>query len=191
MEVPGAVAQPVTAPATNRIAIRNIRNDMWSSPRDRSVRDAAELGEDVRVVGLEPVAEARAHQGVGGRPRAALQHVVFAVEEVGGIALVAWDVGGEAGQAREHAARPLPAVADQILHAPGARALGMRTHRRRRPVAEADIAVLGSAALRGPGDRGVEPGLAVQTPAPPAPEGPRPGEAHVDRPVPPPLPGGP
>src|SRR5258705_11956374 len=150
MEVPGAVAQPVTAPATNRIAIRNIRNDMWSSPRDRSVRDAAELGEDVRVVGLEPVAEARAHQGVGGRPRAALQHVVLAVEEVGGIALVARDVGGEAGQAREHAARPLPAVADQILHAPAARALGMRTHRRRPPVAEPDTSSPGRAPLRGP-----------------------------------------
>src|SRR6185295_3440805 len=99
MEVLGAVAQPLTAPAANGKAIRNIRSDMRNSPRDRSVRDATELGEDVRVVRLEPVTEARAHQGVGGRPRAALQHVVLAVEEVGGVALVARDVGGEAGQA--------------------------------------------------------------------------------------------
>src|SRR5580704_4339626 len=59
--------------------------------------NAAELGEHVRVVGLEPVSEARADDLVGGGPGAALQHVVLAVEEVGGIALVPGDVGGETG----------------------------------------------------------------------------------------------
>lgn len=44
--------------------------------------DTAELGKDVRIVRLKPVAEAPAYELRGGRPRTALEDKVLAVEEV-------------------------------------------------------------------------------------------------------------
>src|SRR5215467_6591135 len=73
--------------------------------------DAAELGEDVRVVGLEPVAKAPAHELRGRRPRSALEHEVLAVEEVGRIPLVAGNPRLESWMEHERRLRPFPSIA--------------------------------------------------------------------------------
>src|SRR4030095_15525789 len=148
--------------------------------------DAAELREDVRVVGLEPVAETGADEVPRGRPGGALEHVVLAIEEVSRVARIGWDVGFEAGQPGEWRPRPLPAVADQVVHAPRARSLRVRAHRRGGPTLEVEIAVERTGRRRPPGDaegRSVELRLGRQAPALPARIGTCLGEAHVDGPV--------
>src|SRR6266852_3188953 len=93
---------------------------------------APELGEDVRIMGLEPVAEAPPQELGGRRPGAALEDEVLAVEEVRRVAPVAGDPRLESGESRERRVGPFPSVAHEIVHAPRARALGKRAHRRGR-----------------------------------------------------------
>src|SRR5580692_3461576 len=115
----------------------------------------AEAREDVRVVPAEPVAEARAEEGLVRGPGGAEDHVVLAVEEVGRVAGVGAGPGGEAGERGEGRGRPLPAVPDELLHPPRARAFGVAARGERGPAEEAEVAV---ARLR----RGVAPGVGAQ-----------------------------
>ena len=162
-------------------------------PFSASCGDAAELGEDVGVVGLEPVAEARADEVVRRGPRCALEHVVLAVEEVGRVARIARDIGLEARQALEDRVRPFPPIADQVLHAPHAGTRRMRPHRHGGPLVEVEIPVL-RGGIGAPREAlhctGIAEGCAVklrlggQARALPAGIGARLGQAHVDGPIP-------
>src|SRR5216683_3891992 len=156
--------------------------------------DTPELGEDVRIVSLEPVAEAPPQELRGRRPRPALENEVLAVEEVGRVAPVAGDPRLESGESRARRVGPFPSVAHEIVHAPRARALGKRAHRRGRPASKIEVAVLASGRRGTPGKRSlssrrisvggpVELRFRGQPKAAPLREGPRLGQTRVDRPV--------
>src|SRR5215469_16256616 len=117
-----------------------------------SVRvDAAELGEHVGVVGLEPVAEAAADQLCVSCPRCAEQNDVLTVEEIGRIIRVAGHAL-ESLEGREGASRPLPPVAHQLQNTALARPGGVRTHCRRCPGVEVESAPLGTGWGSSPGE---------------------------------------
>src|SRR5512136_723518 len=140
--------------------------------------DAAELRVDVRVARAEPVAERRPQQLAGSGGRSALHDEVLAVEEISRVLRVGRR-RAEAGERREGSAGPFPAVADQLLGAPGASARGMTTRRLRVPAGEVEDAVHGRrllvaprvpplAELRGPERRALELRLGRQPQAAPA-----------------------
>src|ERR1700682_2366252 len=104
--------------------------------------DAPELGEDVWIVGLEPVAEAPPQELRARRPRPALEDEVLAVEEVRRVAPVAGNPRLESGESRERRVGPFPSIAHEVVHPPRARALGKRPHRRGRPVSKIEVAML-------------------------------------------------
>src|SRR2546427_7119188 len=110
-----------------------------------AIGDTPELGEDVWIVGLEPVAEAPPQELRGRRPRPALEDEVLAVEEVRRVAPVAGDPRLETREARERRVGPLPSVAHEVMHAPCARALGKRAHRRGAPASKNEGAMLAPA----------------------------------------------
>src|SRR5205823_5021307 len=156
--------------------------------------DAPELGEDVWIVGLEPVAEAPPQELRGRRPRPALEDEVLAVEEVRRVAPIAGDPRLESGESRERRVGPFPSVAHEVMRAPRARALGKRAHRRGRPASKIEVAVLTSGRRGTPGKRSLsacrfsvggpmELRFRGQPKTAPSREGPRLGEAHVDRPI--------
>src|SRR5437660_4727965 len=156
--------------------------------------DAPELGEDVWIVGLEPVAKAPPQELRGRRPRPALEDEVLAVEEIRRVAPVAGDPRLESGESRERRVGPFPSVAHEVMRAPRARALGKRAHRRGRPASKIEVAVLTSGRRGTPGKRSLSSRrISVGSPmelhfrgqpkATPSGEGPRLGQAHVDRPV--------
>src|SRR2546422_3057760 len=118
-----------------------------------AIGDTPELGEDVWIVGLEPVAEAPPQELRGRRPRPALEDEVLAVEEVRRVAPVAGDPRLETREARERRVGPLPSVAHEVMHAPCARALGKRAHRRGRPASKIEVAMLASGRRGPPGKR--------------------------------------
>src|SRR5712692_6600325 len=118
---------------------------------------APELAEDVRVVGLEPVAEAPPQELRGGRPRPALEDEVLAVEEVRRVAPVAGDPRLESRESCERRVGPFPSIAHEVMHAPGARALGKCAHRRGRPESEIEVAMLASGSRRAPGEEPLSP----------------------------------
>src|SRR4029079_10169859 len=104
--------------------------------------DAPECGVHVRIARTEPVAECRPDQLARSCRRRACHDDVRAGEEVGG----GRRIGVDRAQPREgceHGARPLPAVADEIVDAPGAATGGMRAGWLRIPPVEAEHAVLG------------------------------------------------
>src|SRR6202171_6207454 len=75
--------------------------------------DAPELGEDVRIVGLEPVAEAPPQELRGRRPRPALEDEVLAVEEVRRVAPVAGNPRLESGASPERRVGSIPSTAPE------------------------------------------------------------------------------
>src|SRR5207244_7368406 len=86
--------------------------------------DAPELGEDVRIVGLEPVAEAPPQELRGRRPRPALEDEVLAVEEIPGVAPVAGDPRLESGGSGERRVGAVTYIASVVRRAPHARVHG-------------------------------------------------------------------
>src|SRR4029077_7927094 len=101
-----------------------------------------EGGVDVRVVGLEPVAERAAqHRSVGAR-RAAFHHEMFAVEEIGGVPPVEGK-RREAGKGTERCRGPLPSIAEQIVNAERAGARGMSIDGRGVPALRMKISARG------------------------------------------------
>src|SRR5437879_8019393 len=79
--------------------------------------DAPELGEDVWIVGLEPVAEAPPQELRGRRPRPALEDEVLAVEEVRRVAPVAGDPRLESGEYRVRGDGPVHFISHEVMHA--------------------------------------------------------------------------
>src|SRR4030095_4725756 len=103
--------------------------------------DATKLGKHIRIMGLIPVTETGSYQIGIGRPRPAFQHEVLAVKKISGVFLIVSHIRSKTGKGAKFALGPLPAVADQLAHAPEIRALGIETHRYRRPVAKADVSI--------------------------------------------------
>src|SRR6185503_6889828 len=84
------------------------------------------------VAPAKPVAEGRPEKLRGRRRRRPLQDEVIAVEEVGGVFRVG-GLGAESREGSERRARPLPAVADQIVDPPRAAPFGPAAGRLRVP----------------------------------------------------------
>src|SRR5580765_1324739 len=126
-----------TRPAGNRSVFSESANPRISE--SANLRDATERRVDVRVVGTEPVAEAAADEVEGGGGGGALQDEVLAVEKFGGLDGIARH-GLKAGEAVKDRRGPLPAVADQIVDAPGARAGGIGADGNGIPVRKAEVA---------------------------------------------------
>src|SRR5215468_9848054 len=89
---------------------------------------------------LEPVTEGTAQHAGGCARRAALHDVVLAVKEIRGIARIKRH-SGESGERAKNGARPFPAVADKIVNAERAGAIGMRTDGNGIPICEIKVAV--------------------------------------------------
>src|SRR5436309_14679086 len=87
--------------------------------RGSAVGRAAKLREHVRVMRLEPVAEARAHQVRRRGSRGAPEDVMLSIEEVGRVVRVPLVVRLEAGKPDEGGAGHLPAIPDQLPVTPG------------------------------------------------------------------------
>src|SRR6266699_1144971 len=73
---------------------------------------------------LEPISERPPQHARRGSRRAALHHVVFAVEEIYGVARIERH-GRESRKRRKLRSRPLPPVPHKIVHTEGARPRGM------------------------------------------------------------------
>src|SRR5437588_5114869 len=101
--------------------------------------NAAECGVDVRIISPEPTSERAADEVRHRGRRRPLHHEVLAVEEVRRIDGIRrhWR---ETVEAAERRLRPLPAVADEVVYAPRARARRVRADRDRVPVREAEVA---------------------------------------------------
>src|ERR1700758_3227320 len=83
----------------------------------------AELGVNVRIVRLKPVAEAAAQHAGGGARRSALHDEMLAVEKIRGVAAIEGK-RLESRQRPEGRRSPLPAIAEKIVYAEMARAEG-------------------------------------------------------------------
>src|SRR5215510_9404742 len=102
---------------------------------------AAESGIDVLIMRLEPIAERSAqHAGIGAS-RSALQHEMFAVEEIGGIAFVERK-RLESGEGREWRGGPFPTVGQHPFEAEGAPCCGKRAYGKGIPARESEVSVL-------------------------------------------------
>ena len=100
---------------------------------------AAEGGVDVGIVGPEPVAEAAAHSVAavaGDAPFITKCWPSKKSAEYSGYDAIGWNPGNGANDG----GRPLPAVADQVVHAPRALARGMRADRHGIPGREVEEA---------------------------------------------------
>ena len=117
--------------------------------RDVLMSDAAECRIDIWIARPEPVAEGRPQQLVRRRRRGALHDQVLAVEEVRRVFRIRRH-RAKPRERRERRAGPFPAVADEILDAPGARARGMAADRLRIPARKVEDAVLGRRAVASP-----------------------------------------
>lgn len=94
--------------------------NMFLAPGGRSaVGHAAKLREDIRVMGLIPIAKTFPQKLRRRRLRRPFEHEVLAVEEIGGVLRIRFK-RDKSGKRRERRLGPLPAVADQLVHAPGA-----------------------------------------------------------------------
>src|SRR5207249_3897024 len=93
------------------------REAAFSSCRPR----ASEGSVHVRISRTEPVAERRPEQLARGGGRRAFHDEMLAVKKIGRVLRIRRH-RGEAREWRERRARPLPSVADEIFHAPRARA---------------------------------------------------------------------
>src|SRR5258708_38177376 len=89
---------------------------------------------NVRVIRTEPVAKGGTQQASGGPRRAALHDVVLAIEKIGRVARVKRK-RLETGERAEHCGRPLPTIAECLLHSMMARA-SPRIPRYRIPASE-------------------------------------------------------
>src|SRR5688572_25422104 len=124
--VAGSAAHPQQTP-------RSTSMESWSH--------APERGVDVGISRPEPVAECRPDQLARRRRRRAFYDEMLAIEEVRRVFRIrrhrmkTWE-------RRKHGVRPLPPVADDIVHAPGAAAGRMRAGRLRIPAREIEDAVL-------------------------------------------------
>src|ERR1700687_3023837 len=87
---------------------------------------------------LEPISERAPQHARCGARRAALHHVVLAVEKIYGIAWIEWH-GRKPRKRRELRPRPLPPVPDKIVHAESARSRWVHAHRRGIPRFEIEI----------------------------------------------------
>src|ERR1035437_5113510 len=96
----------------------------WSLDDDFlwSVAHATEAGVNIRVMGLEPIAEGRPQHAGGGARRAPFHHVVPGIKEIGGVAGIERK-GLEAGERGEHGGGPLPSIANHLHGAEGAPAV--------------------------------------------------------------------
>src|SRR5271163_3061911 len=102
------------------------------------VLHATECRVDVRIVRLKPVPEGSPQHASGSARRPSLHHVVFAVEEIRGIAGVEGH-GHKPRERREFRSRPFPPVAHQIVNSKRARSVRMRACWRRIPLLEIKV----------------------------------------------------
>src|SRR5262249_8238227 len=133
------------------------------------VSGAPEAGEDLPADRVVPVAEGTADGRAVGCPRATAQHpVLVAKEDLGVLAVRECD---ESGWAAEVAGRPLPNVADELVHTERRGAVRVRADRCRLKVRAAQIRMPGF----GVGVAPWVPAGAARRPVPPArPPPPRP-----------------
>src|SRR5438105_9041846 len=109
----------------------------WTSSSE--VTGAPEPGEDLPADRIVPVPERRPGHQRGGRPRPAAEDLVVGAVEHLGVLLVG--EGDEAGVGGEVGRRPLPHVAQHLLDAVPAGAVGIGPDRRRAEVALAEVGV--------------------------------------------------
>src|SRR5260370_5922744 len=106
---------------------------------------------------LEPVSERPPQHARSGARRAALHHIVLAVEKICGIVWIERH-RRKPRKRRELRPRPLPPVADNIMNPKRARSRGMRAHRRGIPRFEIEVSP-------GCARRFLAPGIAALPPA--------------------------
>src|SRR5208282_917859 len=95
---------------------------------------------DVRIVRLEPVPEGSPQHARSRSRRPSLHHIVFAIEEIRGIAGVKGH-RHKSGKRLKFRSRPFPPVAHQIVNAKRARPFWMRSRWCRIPLLKIKIAV--------------------------------------------------
>src|SRR5579863_8408159 len=89
-------------------------------------------------MGLKPVSKSGPQHARGSARRTALHHEMLAIEKISRVASVERK-RLEPGKRSEHRGRPLPAVAQHVMHAESAAARQKRVHRRRIPLTEIKI----------------------------------------------------
>src|SRR6185369_7381253 len=124
--------------AHSRSLFSAMHDDIFSKRINRNsvnlklLPDAAELGENVWIVRLIPVPEARPDEIRRGRPRSAFQDEVLPVEEISGVVGIVSHIGCKPRERRERSISPFPAVADELFDSPWACAARAGAHRHRR-----------------------------------------------------------
>src|SRR5262245_7545905 len=110
---------------------------------ERLTRDAAKFREHIGIMNLVPVAKTWTNEFRSRGPRSTFDNKMLPVEKIFGIIRIAGHIRNEAGKGGKRSVRQLPSVADEFRDSPPASSSRMRSHRRRRPGSEIEIAVAG------------------------------------------------